>query len=101
MGVIADDVRWRSGWEVEMVVETWEWELLAGPATITEGPAWDGGGLFYTGIEENEIRRYDTASGEITMVYGDTGGANGLAFGPDGSLSACAGTGRAVVRYDP
>ena len=41
------------------VAETWDWELLAGPATITEGPAWDGSGLFYTSIDDNEIRRYD------------------------------------------
>jgi gluconolactonase len=78
----------------------WEWELLAGPATITEGPAWDGSGLFYTSINENEIRRFDPATGDIATVYRDTGGANGLAFGPDGSLYACAGTSRAIVRYD-
>lgn len=79
----------------------WEWELLAGPATITEGPAWDGEGLFYTAIDENEIRRFDPATGAIVTVYRDSGGANGLAFAPDGALYACAGTGRGVVRYGP
>ena len=78
---------------------TWEWELLAGPATITEGPAWDGTGLFYTSITDNEIRRYDPATGTVVTVYQDTGGSNGLALGPDGTLYACEGTGRAVVRY--
>ena len=78
----------------------WQWELLAGPGTITEGPAWDGAALLYTSIIDNEIRRFDPATGAITTLYRDTGGANGLAFGPDGSLYACAGTGRAVVRYD-
>jgi gluconolactonase len=82
------------------VTGTWYWELLAGPATITEGPVWDGAGLFYTSIESNEIRRYDPASGAISTVYRDTGAANGLAFGPDGALYACEGGGRAVVRYD-
>jgi gluconolactonase len=77
----------------------WAWELLAGPATITEGPAWDGEGLFFTAIEASEIRRYDPATGAIATVYQDTGGANGLAFAPDGALYACAGGGRAVVRY--
>jgi gluconolactonase len=81
------------------VAETWDWELLAGPATITEGPAWDGSGLFYTSIEDNEIRRFDPATGKVETVYRDTGGSNGLAFGPDGSLYACEGTGRRVVRY--
>lgn len=81
------------------MARTWEWELLAGPATITEGPAWDGTGLFYTSIADNEIRRYDLVTGAIVTVYRDTGGSNGLAFGPDGALYACEGTGRAVVRY--
>jgi gluconolactonase len=83
------------------VAETWDWELLAGPATITEGPAWDGAGLLYTSIENNEIRRYDPSTGDVETVYRDTGGSNGLAFGPDGSLYACEGTGRQVVRYSP
>jgi gluconolactonase len=78
----------------------WNWELLAGPATITEGPAWDGEGLFYTSIEQNEIRRFNPATGHVTTVYRDTGGSNGLAFGADGSLYACEGTGRAIARYD-
>jgi gluconolactonase len=77
----------------------WEWELLAGPATITEGPAWDGKTLLYTAIAENEIRRYDPASGEISVAFRDTGAANGLVFGPDGALYACAGGARSVVRY--
>jgi gluconolactonase len=82
------------------VADTWKWELLAGPATITEGPAWDGEGLFFTSIEANEIRRFDPATGEIQTIYTDTGGTNGLTLGSDGSLYGCAGTGRAVTRYD-
>src|SRR5215213_2723217 len=98
-GVIAHDMRWRSAWEVGTMAETWDWELLAGPATITEGPAWDGSGLFYTSIDDNEIRRYDPATGAIVTVYRDTGASNGLAFGPDGALYACEGKGRRIVRY--
>jgi gluconolactonase len=81
------------------MAESWQWELLAGPATITEGPVWDGAGLFYTSIAENEIRRFDPESGRISAVYRDTGGANGLKFGDDGTLYACAGAGRAIVSY--
>jgi gluconolactonase len=82
------------------VAEQWHWELLAGPATITEGPAWDGSGLFYTSIADSEIRRYEPDRGQISTVYRDSGGANGLAFAAGGVLVACAGTGRAVVAYD-
>ena len=46
----------------------WTWELLAGPETITEGPAWDGKGLFYSAIAASEIRRYDPETGSITVV---------------------------------
>ena len=52
----------------------WDWELLTGPATITEGPAWDGTGLLYTSIENNEICCYDPATGDVVTVYRDTGG---------------------------
>jgi gluconolactonase len=81
------------------VAETWDWELLSGPATITEGPAWDGSGLFYTSIANDEIRRYDSSTGDIVTIYRDTAASNGLAFGPDGALYACEGKGRRVVRY--
>ncbi|MCD6058363.1 MAG: SMP-30/gluconolactonase/LRE family protein, partial [Thermomicrobiales bacterium] len=82
------------------MAETWDWELLASPARITEGPVWDGAGLLYTSIEDNEVRRYDPATGDIVTVFHDTGASNGLALGPDGALYACSGKGRAVVRYD-
>lgn len=78
----------------------WEWELLDGPDSITEGPAWDGEGLFYTAIDHNEIRRLDPVSGAISTVYRNTGAANGLLLAPDGRLLACEGKGRSVVAYD-
>ena len=53
------------------MAETRDWGLLAGPATITE-TAWDGSGLFYTSIDDNEIRRYEAATGDI-YHYRDTG----------------------------
>ena len=80
---------------------TWEWELLAGPDTITEGPVWDGTGLLFTAMAHDEIRRYDPAIGGVTTVLRGTGGANGLQLRPDGSLYACEGDGRAVTRYGP
>ena len=77
----------------------WDWELLAGPDTITEGPAWDGQGLLYTSIAHDEIRRYDPATDTISVVYRDTNASNGLVLGGDGTLYACEGASGAVVRY--
>lgn len=79
---------------------SWNWELLDGPDTITEGPAWDGEGLFYTSIAKSEIRRFDPATGAISVVYANTGEANGLMFAPDGRLLVCEGKGRAITAYD-
>jgi gluconolactonase len=79
---------------------SWHWELLAGPATITEGPVWDGTGLIFTSIADSEIRRFDPATGVVTTLYDDTRGSNGLALGADGALYACEGGGRAIACYD-
>jgi gluconolactonase len=78
----------------------WTWELLAGPETITEGPAWDGEGLFFSSIASNEIRRYDPTTNEVTTVYRYTNATNGLIFGMDGMLYACEQATGAIVRYD-
>jgi gluconolactonase len=78
----------------------WTFELLAGPMTITEGPAWDGSGLFFTAIHQNRILRWDPATRSITTVYDDTGGTNGLLFAPDGRLFACEGTAGRMACYD-
>jgi gluconolactonase len=78
---------------------SWEWELVVAPDGFSEGPAWDGSGLFYTVISRNEIRRFDPATGAVWTVYRDTQAANGLLLDPDGGLLACEGDGRAIVRY--
>ena len=83
-----------------MPEQDWDWELLAGPDTITEGPAWDGHGLLYTSIAHNEIRRYDPATNAISVVYRDTHATNGLFLADDGTLYACEGESGAIARYD-
>jgi gluconolactonase len=78
----------------------WNWELLAGPDTITEGPAWDGSGLFYTSIADSEIRRYDPATSTVTTIYHYSNASNGLFLGQDGMLYACEQETGAIARYD-
>src|SRR3954452_23722842 len=78
----------------------WTFELLAGPMTITEGPAWDGSGLLFTAIRQNRILRWDPAARTLATVYTDTGGTNGLLLAPDGRLFACEGTAGRMACYD-
>jgi gluconolactonase len=79
---------------------SWNWELLAGPEVITEGPVWDGAGLIYSSIDNNEIRRFDPVSRSVAVVYRNTNATNGLALGADGALYACEGASGAIARYD-
>jgi gluconolactonase len=78
----------------------WAFEYLAGPMTLTEGPAWDGSGLFFTDIGSNRILRYDPSTSEIATVYEGTNAANGLVLGPDGRLYACEQRTGMIVRYE-
>ncbi|TAK24170.1 MAG: SMP-30/gluconolactonase/LRE family protein [Chloroflexota bacterium] len=75
-------------------------ERLAGPYSLTEGPAWDGGGLLFTDVRNNRILRFDDATRRIDVFREGTNQANGLMFDRQGRLYACEGGGRRVVRYD-
>ncbi|MBX2997209.1 MAG: SMP-30/gluconolactonase/LRE family protein [Caldilineaceae bacterium] len=78
----------------------WEFEVLAEPMGLTEGPAWDGSGLLFTNIPNSRIMRYDAASGEFSVFRTGTNNANGLMLNKDGELYACEGGGRRMVRYE-
>ena len=41
-----------------------------------------------------------SADGKATVFAEQTGGANGLKFGPDGTLYACANSKKQIVAYD-
>ena len=78
----------------------WTFEYLAGPLTLTEEPAWDGTGLFFTDINADRILRCDPATGEIATVSEGTNAANGLVLGPDGRLYACEQRTGMIARYE-
>ena len=81
---------------------SWDFELIDGPYDGTiEGPAWDGGGLLFTHIPVSRIMRYDPRTGKSTVFRSDTNNANGLMLDPRGTLYACEGGARRVVRYEP
>jgi gluconolactonase len=78
----------------------WEFEVLAEPMGLTEGPVWDGSGLLFTNIPNSRIMRYDATSGEISVFRTGTNNANGLMLDKNGELYACEGGGRRMVRYE-
>ena len=76
------------------------WQLVSEGHRFTEGPAVNASGeLFFTDIPNNRIHKV-TLEGKVSIFAEDTGGANGLMFGPDGRLYACANGKKAIVAYD-
>jgi sugar lactone lactonase YvrE/enterochelin esterase-like enzyme len=76
-----------------------EWELVSEGHRFTEGPAADRqGNLFFSDIPNNRIHRAGL-DGKVTVFKQDTGGANGLMFGPDGRLYACQNGRKRIVAY--
>ena len=78
-----------------------EWEMVSQGHNFTEGPAVDrDGNVFFTDIPNNRIHKID-GSGKVTVFKEDSGGANGLMFGPDGRLYACQNGRKRIVAYAP
>ncbi len=76
-----------------------EWELVSKGHRFTEGPAVDRqGNVFFSDIPNNRIHKI-SVDGAVSVFKEDTGGANGLMFGPDGRLYACQNGRKRVVAY--
>jgi gluconolactonase len=78
----------------------WNFELVAGPFSFTEGPAWDGESVFFTDIRNSRIMRYFPDDGSCAVFRSGTNEANGLMFDKKGELYACEGGGRRIVCYN-
>jgi sugar lactone lactonase YvrE/enterochelin esterase-like enzyme len=77
-----------------------EWQLIGEGYRFTEGPAANAKGeVFFTDIPNNRIHKIDL-QGKVTVFKENTGGANGLMFGPDGKLYACQNGKKRIVAYD-
>ncbi len=76
-----------------------KWELVGDGYGFTEGPAVDKqGNVFFSDIPRNRIFKAGL-DGKVTIFKEDTGGVNGLMFGPDGRLYACQNKRNRVVAY--
>jgi len=77
-----------------------DWHLVSSGHRFTEGPAVNAKGeVFFTDIPNNRIHKA-SLDGHVSVFAEDTGGANGLKFGPDGKLYACANGKKQIVAYD-
>ncbi|MCC6366049.1 MAG: SMP-30/gluconolactonase/LRE family protein [Bryobacterales bacterium] len=76
-----------------------DWELVSEGYKFTEGPAVDAkGNVYFSDIPNNRIHKIDLEN-RVTVFKEDTGGANGLMFGPDGRLYACQNGRKRIVAY--
>lgn len=84
----------------EVLGENSEWQLVGEGYGFTEGPAVNTKGeVFFTDIPNSRIHKIGL-DGKVTVFAEDTGKANGLMFGADGRLYACANGKKQIVAYD-
>jgi sugar lactone lactonase YvrE/enterochelin esterase-like enzyme len=85
---------------LDLLVPSEGWQLVSEGHGFTEGPAVNRRGeVFFTDIPKSRIHKVG-ADGRVTVFAEDTGNANGLMFGPDGRLYACANGRKQIVAYD-
>ena len=78
-----------------------DWQLVSQGHKFTEGPAVnDKGEVFFTDIPNNRIHKIGL-DGKVSVFAEETGKANGLMFGKDGKLYACASGKKQIVAYTP
>lgn len=82
--------------------ENSEWEIVSSGHQFAEGMAWDKEGHFYfTDVPRNQLFKVDRNTDEITLLDGNTGRTNGIAFGPDGRLYGCSSGDKSINVWDP
>ena len=89
------------GRRMDVLVPGEDWELVSEGHRFTEGPAVnEKGELFFTDIPASRIHKVNL-DGSVEVFASDTGNANGLMFGRDGRLYACANAKKQIVAYSP
>lgn len=83
---------------VNILIPGEDWQLVSEGHKFTEGPASNSKGeVFFTDIPNNRIHKIGL-DGKVSVFVGESRGANGMMFGPDGFLYA--GQCDRLVRYD-
>jgi sugar lactone lactonase YvrE len=87
--------------QTNLLIPGEDWQLVSEGHEFTEGPAVnDQGELFFTDIPKSHIYRVGT-NGKLALFAENTGKANGLMFGADGKLYACANEKKQIIAYAP
>lgn len=79
-----------------------DWEELSSGHGFTEGPAVDAqGNVYFTDVRLDRIHKIDHASAQVSLFLDQSGGANGMMFGPDGRLYVCQNKKRQIIAIRP
>ena len=85
----------------QLLIPGEDWELVSEGHGFTEGPAANAKGeVFFTDIPKSQIWKIDL-EGSVSLFAEKTGRANGLVFGSEGLLFACASGKRQITAYAP
>jgi hypothetical protein len=77
-----------------------DWQLVADSCKFTEGPdAAPDGSVFFSDPAQQKIFHV-LPDGKVTLFAENTGGADGMAFGPDGRLYAACNQERNIAAWD-
>jgi gluconolactonase len=78
-----------------------DWELVSQGYKFAEGPAVDrDGNVFFSDVDAKPSKIYKIGpDGKVSLFKADSGGANGLMFGPDGRLYAAQDGSKRIVAY--
>ena len=83
----------------EILIPSEDWQVVSTGHKFTEGPTPnEKGEVFFTDIPNNRIHKV-ALDGKVTAFAENTSGANGLKFGHDGYLYACANGKKKLTRY--
>jgi len=84
----------------DLLIPGEEWELVGENYKFTEGTATNTKGeVYYQDIPTGKTYKV-TLDGKLSELPGDSKGASGTAFGPDGSRYEVAGKTKQILRYD-
>lgn len=79
-----------------------DWEELSAGHGFTEGPAVDSeGNVYFADVRQDRIHKIEHATRKVSLFLDQSGGANGMMFGPDGRLYVCQNKKRQIIAIRP